>query len=747
LERFSVPLRGTARRILQALVSSSKTKNLLSGPEIARYLHIEWHQIENVASELENYRLLRRVETEEGHKYELVHEYIVDQVWQWLSEQEAKVKEAQELLEIETRYWPKYGTPISAQKLDAIYKCWDQLVLGEPGLELLFRSSMTFGRLREWNEVAESLGNKLVPLYLGLLQDKDLGVVCLATTALAKLGAADELDRALTRVKPYIQTHARRALRQLEEGRPAGDFEAEISGPEEWKEKSLWNVSSVAGIDFGTTSSAIAVVRNEKPMIIPNKEGSKFTPSVVAFTDDGEIVVGTPAVLQAATNPDRTVFSIKRQLGTDWKIAFEDTTYTAVDIAALIFKSLKQDAESYLEREVSQAVVSVPAYFNIEQRRALQDAAQKAGFEVLRMVAEPTAASLAYGWGQTYLRTVAVYDLGGGTFDISLLGLEIGVFEVKAVSGNTSLGGDDFDDRIVDYLIEEFQKRHSIDLSSDSAARVRLKEAAERAKIALSGLETVNVYVPYIYADAGGVKHLDVDLTRSKFNALTDDLVEETIKRCRQALEDARMKTSEVDELVLVGLSTKIPLVRQSVSKLFGKEPRRGVDPDEAVALGAAIQAGVLSGEVTEVLLLDVMPLTLSIETLGGVATPLIERNTTIPTKKSQIFSTAADMQISVEIKVVQGERPMAADNKLLGNFILDGIPPAPRGIPQIEVTFDIDADGILNVSAQDKATGREQHITITASSGLAKEEVQQMVKEAQRHAARPGAQGEGRGQ
>jgi molecular chaperone DnaK len=720
LGRFGVNPRHIARRILQALVSARKTRELLSGAELARQLGMDWPQIEPIVADLENYRLLRKVEAEEGYKYELVHEHIVQQVWSWLSEQEARVKEVQELVDSETRLWPKYRTPISDQKLDAIYGCWKSLILDEIHLELLFRSSIALGRLREWNEVSDGLGQKLFPLYSRLLQDPDAKVVRLAALALAKQGDTEALERAVTQVEPSTQSYIRRALRQIEEQRSVEEVQAEVSSSAGWKERLLWNASSVVGIDFGTTTSAIAVSRNESPMIIPNKEGSKFTPSVVAFTDKGEIVVGTAAALQAATNPDRTVFSTKRQLGTDWTIRVGSTTYTAVDVASLIFKSLKQDAESYLEREVRQAVVAVPAYFSNTQRRALRSAAEAAGFEVVRMIAEPTAAAMAYGLGEQYDREIAVYDLGGGTFDISILGLGSSVFEVLAVNGNTTLGGDDFDDRIVGYLIDEFRKQHGIDLSVDRVAGVRLKEAAERAKIALSGLDTINIYVPYIYADANGIKHLDVDLDRATFEGLTRDLVKETIRCCELAVQDARVilddaKRGRVNlwgvqtefHLVLVGLSTKIPAIRQAVTALFGVEPRRGVDPDEAVALGAAIQGGVLGGVNRDTLLLDAIPLTLGLETLGGIATPIIERNTSIPSRKSQIFTTVADKQAAVRIHIVEGERPMAADNKSLGRFILDQIPPASRGVSQIEVTFDIDADGLLIVSAQDRATGR----------------------------------------
>jgi molecular chaperone DnaK len=712
LERFSVPIRGNARRVMQALVSSQKTKKLLSGSEIAQYLGQEWFQVEKIVSDLENYRLLRRMETEDDYKYELVHEYLVNQVWQWLSEEDAKVKEIQELIEIETRYWPKYRTPISKEKLKAIYEHWNQLVLDQPELELLCRSSVTFGYLKQWNEVAESLGDKLVPLYLGLLNDRNFDVVRLAAIALKKLEVI-ELDHALSTIDQYTAAKVHQAFRQLEAGRPSDDFIEEVSDPG-WKEKSLWNMSLVVGIDFGTTSSAIAALRNGKPVIIPNREGSKFTPSVVAFTHHGEIVVGAPAALQAATNPERTIFSIKRRLGTDWKIDIDGITYTEVDIASFIFKSLKQDAESYMERSVPQAVLAVPAYFNSKQRQALSAAAQKAGFVVVRMVAEPTAAALAYGLDLTYDQRIAVYDLGGGTFDISLLELGDGVFEVKAVNGNTLLGGDDFDERIMSYLINNFQDQYHIDLSLDKGAKIRLKEAAERAKIALSGLETVNIYVPYIYADERGVKHLDFDLNRSKFEELTNDLVEETIGCCNHAIADSYIQVQDINELILVGLSTKIPSIRQSVSSFFKKEPIRGVDPDEAVALGVAIEAGVLTGDVRNVLLLDVIPFSIGIETLGGVFTRLIERNTTIPTQRARVFSTSTDNQQSIEIKVFQGEKELAKDNRSLERFILKDIPSAPKGIPQIEVMFDIDANGILTVVAKDKATGKEEKSRIS---------------------------------
>ena len=650
LEKLNRPSRKVAQQILQALVSSRKSKKILSEADIARSLNSEWKQIEKIVSTLEDYRLIRKVETDEGYRYELVHEYLVQQVWQWLSEEDAKVKEVQEILDTETMYWPKYRSPISRQKLDVIYDCWNSLVLGEEHLELLFRSSVAFGYVKQWNQTAGKLSEELIPLYIKLLSDEDIEVVRLASLALAKLGAMEKLNQALTSVDGYRQSYARKALRQLEEGRSDEDFAAELSG-QEWSEKSLWNTSSIVGIDFGTTASAIAVIRNNKPIIIPNKEGSKFTPSIVSITDNGEVVVGTPAALQAATNPDRTVFSVKRQLGTDWKVSFGTKIYTAVDIVSFILMSLKQEAESYLEREVSKAVIGVPAYFNNTQRQALLQAAQRAGLEVFRLIAEPTAASLAYGLNTKYDELVAVYDLGGGTFDISLLELGEGVAEVKAVNGDTNLGGNDFDARIINYLIEVFREKHGIDLSSDKVARIRLKEEAERAKIALSGFEKVNIYIPYIYADKQGIKHLDAELSRSKFEELTKDLVEKTLSCCKAAVTDAGL-TNQLQnvELVLVGLSTKIPLVRDSISNFFKKEPRRGVDPDEAVALGLAIEAGVLSGMVTDQLLLDVNPLSLGIETLGGVFTTFIPRNSTLPTRKTEIFSTASDNQTSVEV-------------------------------------------------------------------------------------------------
>lgn len=706
LARFSIASRQTARQILQALVSSQETKKLMTGPEIARQLRVGWQQIAGTVSQLESYRLLRRVETTEEPKYELVHEYIVSEIWKRLTEHEAKLKEVQDLLESEARGWTKYRAPIPTQKLDAIFGCWRQLVLDDSHLELLFRSSIAFGRLKQWGEIADTLGAGLIPLYSRLIHDTDSGVYRMAVVALSRLGVTGETEQILTGTDYSIQMRVRNVLRQLEAGRPPEDFSAEITEPE-WRSKSVWNAGSIVGIDFGTTSSAVAVFRNGRPVLIPNREGSKFTPSVVAFTKRGEVVVGTPALLQAASNPVHTVFSVKRHMGTEWHITVNDITYTPVDIAALIIASLKEDAEKYLERRVRETVISVPAYFNIQQRSAVREAAEKAGFEVLRLVAEPTAAALAHGLGTRRDEKIAVYDLGGGTFDISILDTGEGVFQVLAVNGDVKLGGDDFDEQILRYLLSEFREKNGIDLSTDRTALVRLKEAVERAKIALSGLDTVNIYVPYIHADSSGIRHMDVDLTRKRFEEATLALVERSLQSCRKALDDARIKTTEIDELVLVGLSTKIPLVRDSVSRLFGKEPRRGVDPDEAVAAGVAIQAGVLEGRVRDTLLLDATPLTLSVETLGGVATPMIERNSTIPTKRTQLFTTTKDDQTEALIHVVHGEHPMARDNESLGRLMLDGIPPAPCGTPLIEVTFTIEPDGALFIEAKDKATGK----------------------------------------
>jgi len=520
-------------------------------------------------------------------------------------------------------------------------------------------------------------------------------------------------------------------------------------------------MAKIIGIDLGTTNSVVAVMEGGEPTVITGSEGSRLCPSVVAVnTKTGERMVGQVARRQAVTNSENTIFSIKRFMGRkfndpevqrakkvlpykiteapngDVRVHMGEKEYSPPEISAMVLQKLKTDAEAYLGETLTQAVITVPAYFNDSQRQATKDAGKIAGLEVLRIINEPTASSLAYGLDKNVDQTIAVYDLGGGTFDISILDLGEGVFEVRSTNGDTFLGGDDFDQRVIDWIADEYQKDQGIDLRKDKMALQRLKEAAEKAKIELSSVMQTEINLPFITADASGPKHLTMTLTRAKMEQLVGDLIERSIGPCKLALEDAKLKPSDIDEVILVGGQTRTLAVQEAVRSFFGKEPHKGVNPDEVVAVGAAIQAGVLGGEVRDVLLLDVTPLTLSIETLGGVATSLIERNTTIPTKKSQIFSTAADMQTSVEIKVVQGERPMAADNKLLGNFILDGIPPAPRGIPQIEVAFDIDADGILNVSAEDKATGREQHITITASSGLSKEEVKRMVKEAEQYAA-----------
>jgi molecular chaperone DnaK len=493
-------------------------------------------------------------------------------------------------------------------------------------------------------------------------------------------------------------------------------------------------MGKVIGIDLGTTNSCVAVMEGGEPVVIPNAEGGRTTPSVVAIKS-GERLVGDVAKRQAVTNPDNTVISIKRHMGTDYKVTIEGKQYTPQEISAMILQKLKADAEAYLGEPVTQAVITVPAYFNDSQRQATKDAGKIAGLEVLRIVNEPTAAALAYGLDKEDDQTILIYDLGGGTFDVSILELGDGVFEVKATSGNNRLGGDDFDERIIQYLIDTFKKDTGIDLSKDRMAMQRLKDAAEKAKKELSGVLTTTISLPFISADATGPKHLEVNLTRAKFEELTRDLVEATLGPTRQALSDAGLTPDQIDRVILVGGSTRIPAVQEAIKNLIGKEPSKGVNPDEVVAVGAAIQGGVLTGEVKDVVLLDVTPLSLGIETLGGVFTKLIERNTTIPTSKSQIFSTAADNQTSVEIHVLQGERELARDNKTLGRFILSDIPPAPRGVPQIEVTFDIDANGIVNVKAKDLGTGREQKITITSSSGLSKEEIERMVKEAEMNA------------
>ena len=495
-------------------------------------------------------------------------------------------------------------------------------------------------------------------------------------------------------------------------------------------------MGKIIGIDLGTTNSCVAVMEGGEPVVITNSEGARTTPSVVSFQANGERLVGQIAKRQAITNPEHTIISIKREMGTDHKTHVDDKVYSPQEISAMILQKIKADAEAYLGEPVTQAVITVPAYFNDAERQATKDAGRIAGLEVLRIINEPTAASLAYGLDKTdHSEKIFVYDLGGGTFDVSILELGDGVFEVLSTNGDTHLGGDDFDQKIIDYIANDFKSQYGIDLRNDKSAVQRLKEAAEKAKIELSSSMQTNINLPFITADATGPKHIDMNLTRAKFNELTHDLVQRSIEPMKKALSDAGLSIGQIDKVILVGGSTRIPAVQEAVKNFTGKEPSKGVNPDECVAMGAAIQAGVLTGEVKDVLLLDVTPLTLGIETLGGVATPLIERNTTIPAKKSQVFSTAADGQTSVEIHVVQGERQMATDNKTLGRFTLSGIAPAPRGIPQIEVTFDIDANGIVKVSAMDKGTGKEANITITASTNLSDEEVEKAVKEAERFA------------
>ena len=493
-------------------------------------------------------------------------------------------------------------------------------------------------------------------------------------------------------------------------------------------------MGKIIGIDLGTTNSCVAVMEGGNPNVITNSEGARTTPSVVAFQKDGERIVGQVAKRQAVTNADRTIMSIKRKMGTSEKVTIDGKAYTPQEISAMILTKLKQDAESYLGETVTQAVITVPAYFNDSQRHATKDAGKIAGLEVLRIINEPTAAALAYGVSDTG-KKVMVYDLGGGTFDVSILDIDDGVFEVLSTNGDTHLGGDDFDQAIINYLLDEFKKTEGVDLSTDKMAMQRLKEAAEKSKIELSTTTTSNINLPFITADATGQKHMDITLTKAKFGELTADLVARTLTCIRNAMNDAALNASQIDEVLLVGGSSRIPAVQEAVKKEMGKEPNKGINPDECVAVGAARQAGVLGGEETGVLLLDVTPLSLGIETMGGVFTKLIERNTTIPTNKSQIFSTAADGQTSVEVHVLQGEREMAQYNKTLGRFNLTGIAPAPRGVPQIEVTFDIDANGIVNVSAKDLGTGNEQKITITASSNLSDEDIDRAVKEAEKYA------------
>ncbi len=495
-------------------------------------------------------------------------------------------------------------------------------------------------------------------------------------------------------------------------------------------------MSKVIGIDLGTTNSCVAVLEGGEPVVISNREGMRTTPSVVAFTKDGERIVGEPAKRQAVTNPDRTISSIKREMGHDYKVSIDGKNYTPQDISAIILQKLKADAESYLGQKVTEAVITVPAYFTDAQRQATKDAGKIAGLEVKRIINEPTAASIAYGFDKDGKdEKILVFDLGGGTFDVSILELGDGAFEVLSTNGNNKLGGDDFDEVLVDYITDEFKKTEGVDLRADKMSLQRLKDAAEKAKKELSSTMSTNINLPFITATAEGPKHLNMDLSRAKFDELTKKLVDMTMEPTKKAMADAGVSTSDIDKVILVGGSTRIPAVQEAVKKITGKEPHKGINPDESVALGAAVQAGVLTGEVKDILLLDVTPLSLGIETLGGVSTTIIQRNTTIPTKKSQVFSTAADNQTAVDIHVLQGERSMAADNVTLGRFQLTNIPPAPRGIPQIEVTFDIDANGIVHVTAKDQGTGKEQAITITSSTNLSEADIEQKVKEAEMYA------------
>lgn len=494
-------------------------------------------------------------------------------------------------------------------------------------------------------------------------------------------------------------------------------------------------MAKIIGIDLGTTNSCVAVLEGGEPVVIPNVEGGRTTPSVVAFTKDGERLVGQIAKRQAVTNPDRTITSIKREMGSNHKVTIDGKAYTPQEISAMVLRKLKEDAEAYLGEKVTQAVITVPAYFSDAQRQATKDAGQIAGLEVLRIINEPTAAALAYGLDKEHDQKILVFDLGGGTFDVSILEIGDGVFEVQATSGNNRLGGDDFDQRVVDWMVAEMKREQGIDISKDKMAMQRLREAAEKAKIELSGVTTTNINLPYITADQSGPKHLDLTLSRAKFDDLTADLVEKSMAPLRAAMKDAGLQPSDIKKILLVGGSTRVPAVQNAVKDYFNQEPFKGINPDESVAVGAAIQAGVLSGDLKDMVLLDVTPLSLGIETLGEVMTRIIDRNTTIPTKKSQVFSTAADGQSSVEVHVLQGEREFARDNKTLGRFVLDGIAPAPRGVPQIEVSFDIDANGIVNVTAIDKGTNRKQNITITATTNLSDAEIERAVREAEQHA------------